>query len=398
MTIRVVIALSDKAIEASVVRRLARADTGATVVRRCLDVVELRAVAAAGLADVAVVELHLRGMDRDVVRELHSHGLRVVGISLEAGNATLGVDAVVPPKPEHICTALRGGQVAIGIDDPTLLAPDEALTGNLMTVWGPIGAPGRTSIAVAIADELALLSLPTLLADVDTYGPSVAQHLGLLDDSSGVAAVCRLAGQGRLDGTAVVRSAVALPSGLRVLTGIPRTERWEELRPAALDLLWQHSRSFAASTVADIGFCVEQDELAWFEPGMPSRNQAAVATLAAADTLVAVTSADPVGLTRFLRQAPLVRELAPAASFNVVVNRMPKGRQPESEVRALLREHLDVHTATFVPDSSVLFASCRQAGRTLSEVAPRSEARRQLRGLAAQVAGVRLSRKRRRAA
>ncbi len=69
MSMRVVTAIPDRTVDASVVRRLARADSGATVVRRCLDVVELRAAAAAGLVDVAIVDMQLKGIDRDVVTE-----------------------------------------------------------------------------------------------------------------------------------------------------------------------------------------------------------------------------------------------------------------------------------------------------------------------------------------
>ena len=54
-------------------------------------------------------------------------------------------------------------------------------------VWGPTGAPGRTTLAIGLAAELAGSGLPTVLVDADTYGASVAQCLGLLDESSGLA-------------------------------------------------------------------------------------------------------------------------------------------------------------------------------------------------------------------
>ncbi len=395
MSLRVVTALLDRDFEAAVVRRLGRADSGATVVRRCRDLVELRSVSAAGLADVAVVDLQLRGIDRDVMTELHSCGLRVVGTSDTVETfGDMGADATVPPDAERVCEALRGGVV---VTRPA--APSDGLPGGrLIVVWGPIGAPGRTSLAVGIADELAKMDVPTLLADADCYGPSVAQHLGLLDDSSGLAAACRLAGQGRLDATAIARSAVALPSGLRVLTGIPRVDRWDELRPAALDMVWQQARDLVKFSVIDVGFCVEHDELAWFEPGLSARNQAAVATLAAADVIVAVTSADPVGLVRFLRAAPAVRALAPTARFDVVVNRVRSGRERVRDLRSLLCEQMNIERLALIPDEPQAFDACLRSGRTLSEVAARSDARKQIREIAAELGGIRLNRKRRRAA
>ncbi len=49
-----------------------------------------------------------------------------------------------------------------------------------------------------MADEIARAGVDVLLADADTYGASVAQHLGLLDESSGLAAAARAAGNGSL--------------------------------------------------------------------------------------------------------------------------------------------------------------------------------------------------------
>ena len=45
---------------------------------------------------------------------------------------------------------------------------------TVVAVWGPTGAPGRTTIAVTLATELAALGI-TVLVDADTYGGSVAQ-------------------------------------------------------------------------------------------------------------------------------------------------------------------------------------------------------------------------------
>ena len=394
MTLRVVTALPGRAFEADVVRRLSRADSGATVVRRCLDVVELRSVAGARLADVAVVDLSLRGIDRDVVAELHSQGLRVIGTVRSPQSVTgLGADAIVAEEAEAVFSALRGGVAA---DVVTNRPPGAG--GRLVAVWGPVGAPGRTTVAVSLADELSRLGISSLLADADTYGPSIAQHLGLLDDASGLAAVCRLAAQDRLDAAAMARSAVALPEGLRVLTGVPRAERWDELRPAALDAVWQNARELVATTVVDVGFCIEHDDLAWFEPGVLSRNQAAVATLAAADVLVAVSGADPVGLVRFLRALPAARELAPTARVEVVVNRVATSRVSRGELRSLLASHLAGGEPAYVPDDPAAVLAAMRAGRTLAEVAARSPARRAIQALAERLAGVSGRRRRRRAA
>ena len=42
--------------------------------------------------------------------------------------------------------------------------------GTVVAVWGPTGAPGRTTVAITLADELARLGHETLLVDADVYG------------------------------------------------------------------------------------------------------------------------------------------------------------------------------------------------------------------------------------
>ncbi len=54
-------------------------------------------------------------------------------------------------------------------------------------------------MAVTLAVEAARLGVETLLVDADTYGASVAQVLGLLDEAPGLAAAARAANSGRLD-------------------------------------------------------------------------------------------------------------------------------------------------------------------------------------------------------
>ena len=53
---------------------------------------------------------------------------------------------------------------------PAAATPPRAL----LAVWGPKGAPGRTTVAVNLAFEAAPLVGEVLLVDADTYGGAVA--------------------------------------------------------------------------------------------------------------------------------------------------------------------------------------------------------------------------------
>jgi len=137
-------------------------------------------------------------------------------------------------------------------DDFPDFSPGDAGAGKLIAVWGPTGAPGRTTLAVNLATELADLKVRTLLADADVYGGVVAQVLGFLDEAPGLAAAARLANNGQLDVPALAGVAVVAGPDLRVLTGISRADRWPELRPAALEQVWALARSLAAVTVVGL--------------------------------------------------------------------------------------------------------------------------------------------------
>src|SRR5262249_36215411 len=141
----------------------------------------------------------------------------------------------------------------------------------------------------------------TLLADADVYGGVVAQALGLLDESAGLAGAARLANAGSLDRAGLADLARTVGPRLRVLTGIARADRWPELRPHALDVVWSLARGLAAATVVDCGFGLEQDEELSYDTMAPRRNGATLGVLELADAVVAVGSADPIGLQRLVR-------------------------------------------------------------------------------------------------
>jgi Flp pilus assembly CpaE family ATPase len=168
--------------------------------------------------------------------------------------------------------------------------------------------------------------------------------------------------------------------------------------PAALDAAWSVARQQFVTTVVDVGFSLEHDELAWFEPGTVTRNQATIKTLAAADTVITVCGADPVGLVRFLRSLPTLRGLAPTARVHVVANRVPAGRAAQNELRGVLARHAGEAELSVVPDDANAFSTALGAGQTLAEAAPRSAARRAVLLLAEQLVGVSGRRRGRRAA
>jgi MinD-like ATPase involved in chromosome partitioning or flagellar assembly len=395
------------AAEAAAARGIA-ADRALEVTRRCADLPELLAGAAAGLGRVAVVSMDLPALDRDAVDHMHACGVWVVAV-LDEGSSRdravlLGADAVVPPGdpattvPATICEVLAGAaagrlpggsgprsaEAAIPTESPTPGGP----RGRLVAVWGPTGAPGRTTVAVNLAAELAEAARRewvTLLVDADTYGGTVAQTLGLLDEAPGIAAAARAGGTGRLDDVALAALTPMLAGGLRVLTGIGRAGRWPELPAASLEAVWSAARDLAAWTVVDCGFCLEQDEALSYDTRAPRRNAATLSALAEADVVVVVGAGDPTGLQRLVRGLAELRELGLRSPRCVVVNRVRasvSGRRPREAVREALRRHAGVEARVVVYDQVACDGAALRA-RTLAEHAPSSPVRRAIAELAA---------------
>ncbi len=421
MLVPVLTAVSDSVWEAQLVAALERGDLGVTVVRRCVDLADLLATAATGQARAALLSADLRRLDRDALTRLAVAGVAVVGLvppgdeEAERRLRQLGVVNVLPSdaSAETISAAVVEAVVALTSlpEDLSTLRTDLADpraaltpalpqlpnvpevqpgTGRVVAVWGPTGAPGRSTVAVGLAAELADLGWPTLLIDADVYGGVVAQVLGLLDESPGLAAACRLANNGALDSAALSGLARQVNPSLRVLSGIGRADRWPELRPSALEVVLSLATSVAAVTVVDLGFCLEQDEELAYDTMAPRRNGATLAVLEQAETVLAVGTADPVGLQRLVRGLAELKEAVPGVQPTVVVNRLRGSAVPgnaEAEVRAALSRYAGVEVVTFVPHDVSAVDGAVAVGRTLTESAAGSPVRQAMQALAASLVG-----------
>jgi Flp pilus assembly CpaE family ATPase len=392
--------------------------TAVTVVRRCVDVVELLSVAATGQAQVALVSASLRNLDVDAIDRLLAAEVVPVGV-LSRGDAVaeqrltvLGVRHLLPAdaEPEVLASVLTTAaaegtrtSATYAFSDPgaathAVIPPSgraqpiqiPASRGAVIAIWGPTGAPGRTTVAVTLADELARLGRSTLLIDADVYGGVIAPVLGLLDESPGLAAACRAAGSSRLDAASLAGLAWQLGPDLRVLTGIPRADRWPELRVGGIDAVLGAARGLAAFTVVDCGFSLETDEEISYDTLAPRRNGATLAVLDAADVILAVGAADPVGLQRLVRGLGELQDAQTAAPIWVVLNKVRGGvvpGRPNGELTAALLRFAGRTPAALLPYDLDSLDHALSAGKTLAESRPGSRLRRALMELAGALAG-----------
>lgn len=303
---------------------------GLVVLKRCVDVDDLLATGSAGQADAALVALDAPGLDQGAVDLLHRHQVRVVAVAgggspdaTRARAGRVGVDALaVDHEPSRMLDLLESDdeQDVVPADDPRDLdVPTPSSSGRVVVVWGPAGAPGRTMVATGLAAALAGRGLSTTLVDADPCAASVAQQLGVLDEVSGLLSAARLAGGGDLEARfGTVRR--ALGDHLTVVTGLPRPDRWVEVRAGVVEHLLEVARTHG-HVVVDTGSSLE-DDVAGDLVTRPGRHQLTSGALTVADEIVVVGAADPVGLTRLARGLVDLRERLPGTPVRVVVNRM----------------------------------------------------------------------------
>ena len=419
--------------EAMVVRAVDATAGRLSVTRRCADLAELLAAAEAGLGRVAVVSVDLAQLDREAVGALHRCGVSVVGLGDPAAPwlgerlVALGADRVLdaPTDDQEAAVLVRevvavlataaearapSGRRAAGAaggpapGGPAAATPQREtdgrdeddedggrplparVAGRVVAVWGPTGAPGRTTVALNLAAELAQLGASTLLVDADTYGGTVAQSVGLLDEAPGLAAAARSAGQGTLDTATLARLAPVLVTNLRVLSGIARADRWPELPAVSLDVVWAVARSLAAWTVVDCGFSLEQDEALRYDTSAPRRNAATVSALESADLVLVVGAGDPVGIQRLVRAHGDLGDLGLRAPVTVVVTKVRAsavGPRPGDAISDALARYAGIRAPHLVPDDRPALDRAMLEGKLLHEVAPASPARRAIAALAA---------------
>ena len=380
--------------EGPLVAGLAHPSSRLTIERRCLDSADLLAAAESGRGRVALVGADAPRLDADVVRRVRSFGLAFVGVVTAGDDDALqrlrrwGADAVVAVDAADLGTAVLAISSAVARASSPELEPDAVAdddgAGRLVGVWGPAGAPGRTSVAIAFADEAARAGVSVLLVDADTWAPSVTVLLGVVDDGAGLASACRRALGGGLDAAALAALCRQVRPGFLVLPGLPRSGRWNEVRGTAMAEVLRVARSLADLVVVDCGFSLEADEELVFDTEAPRRNGATFAVLEGADVVVAVGLADPVGLVRLVGGLSELADVVPGVERRVLVTRLREsvvGRRGAAAVADALHMHAGVDAVWCVPDDRSAYDAALRAGRTLADVSPSSPARTVLRGV-----------------
>ncbi len=350
---------------------------------RCVDRVDALAAVRSGSADVILAVGIPSWFDFQCVEEARRARIRLFGIAADpievemletAGFEVLPRERELDELPNHLAAP----------DAPPLLRMEPMpKSGKLIAVWGAKGAPGRTTIAVELAAVLAELEPATLLVDADLYGGDVLQMLGVVDELPGIVTVARMGARGELaDPGWVAELRRSGPRGPAVLPGLLRADLWDGVSAFGwTEVLRAVSVAFRFA-VCDVGFCLERAR--GTAPG-PGRNDIALATVAAADHVVAVVRADPVGIRSFLWALSDAAEVIPREKLLLVANRVRRGE--EAEVRSLIGRHVGRAPFALVPDRPDHALPAVWRGEPVTRVDPGSPIAVEARRIAAAVGG-----------
>ncbi len=285
----------------------------------------------------------------------------------------LGLSAALRPEA-------AGWEIAAALasETDTVPRPQSVLPHRVIAVWGPPGAPGRSTLAIQLAVELSRRGRRTALVDTDTVAPALALLLGLSDDAPGVAAACRRAERGALDSAELTRLATTVATGggdIEVLPGINRPSRWPELSSTRLRATLGACREWSEETVVDVAAAFDADEEVTYDLAGPRRHAATTASLNEADLIIAVASADPLGISRFVREHAELRRLTAPTPVVVVVNQVrpgPLSIDARGQVRRTLERFAGITDVVFLPFDQRAADAALLHARPMTDVAPRS--------------------------
>lgn len=261
-----------------------------------------------------------------------------------------------------------------GLKDPAPSSGQRGLFGRLRKKASTeLTSPKHENLAHMEAPALTALSqpMPTILLDADTYAPSQAQALGLLDESSGLAVACRSANQGVLTSGTLKAASAQVNDSLALLTGLPNVSRWTEIGAHSLEAVVEQARKDFVWTIIDCAPPADQDEMLSFDTRAPQRNAATLTALSLGDLVVIVGKSDPIGIKRLVSAITEFKDSEFGNTpFVVVVNQAPtrvSGKDRRSQIEKALKRFAGEDAPVFIPFEPKSATGSLEIGRAITE-------------------------------
>jgi len=242
-------------------------------------------------------------------------------------------------------------------DGPPLEGSQLETPTRSIVIWGPNGSPGKSTLALNLADALAKSGLRVLLVDTDLVSPSLALQLGVEDMASGISAACKLAREANLDSAELQRIVVSVRGGsthFDLLPGISGASRWPEITPSAIESILRVSAGVFDVAIFDTASSLEPALRT--DAAALSRNELTRHLLASVDHVLAVVGCDPVSMQRMVRQIADVQKFRAGLALSLVVNRVRDssfGANPEKQVAQLFAQLAKIEPSYFLFEDSL---------------------------------------------
>jgi len=243
------------------------------------------------------------------------------------GEVGVSLSLPVSCEPEQIVA--RAAEVAAvrrfidtELEDPFPPQPEAPTSETEHRLIVVVGVDGVTEVAVNLAAGVTGAGRSTILVDLDTVYPAVAQRLDLPIVPNLLTASDHIRGD-RFG----VDSVLSHPSGFDVIPGLANPREWDELSLVDASELINGLRERYTVTIAVVHAILE--DLAPLS-GLEGRFDVGRHAVEKADEILVVAAGSPVGLVRALGTIADVRNLTSAA-FHVAGNGMPPGAFLEAE-------------------------------------------------------------------
>lgn len=363
---------------------------GFTIVRRCVEAVDVLAAASIEPHAAVVFDVNTPRLSTDTVAAIPGLQQRIVIALASDDDAAFrarswGIESVVLLDDADVIDRIVADLTA---SRPAPFERAEAVSTHVSTgggasgitvVYGPAGAPGRSTMALGLAEAWSRSGDRVCLVDADTVGPSLALLVGMTEDVSGVLVASRYADQAALDVRSLASACRRLDDRLWLMSGVGSADRWHQLRPASFERVVRKCAEHFDRVVIDTNPLLNVegfDDV--LTAGMPGRDGVTRSALQLSDSVLVVTQPDAVSVVRLSVDLPLVMNMVVHSRVSVVVNRTSRrDARAAADVGAVLTEtgmNVPVHA---VPEDGSVW-TCRRNGSLLWEVAASARLRRSL--------------------
>jgi MinD-like ATPase involved in chromosome partitioning or flagellar assembly len=331
--------------------------------------------------DVLIAEDVTSFLDARLVQELRRRGRQILGVydpkepTGKERLLELGVDDVIEdgapaeefvrkigrmiPLTPKLMPNVELPAIAADFDsaDQTGLSgaghPVHRLHGSVCAVGGPPGGCGASEVAVELARAGRRRGDTCMLVDADEVAPSLAQRLGLPPIPNIRTAIDALFhGAGRLHD-----ALLPVPEGgFELLAGLANPSDWPQVRPQEAAEVVAELRSLRDHVVVNVSAHTEDLP----RLGGADRYGVTREVLGAADVVIGVGVATPVGMARLISWIADVVLLIAGTPVHLVVNKVPASRFVRGEVEAeILRNYAPASLHLLPLDTAVEKAAWR---------------------------------------